>query len=177
MNTSRISILKSILIFGLILGMLIISINTFLYLQDSLIDRSSFFSILTTVLILLITVLGIYFFKRKNNSIISLGQALKVGVGISLFGGLLFITWYILLVNVFDPDFTNKIEANELRQLAEESLTITEEQIEKKQESTQKITSSFIIFAINIFEHLFYGFVISLIAGLILQKKEEPHIE
>lgn len=167
---------KHILKYGMLLGLSIGAVNTFLYITDRLINRAIIFDILNASLITGFIIAGVILFKKNNDNSLNLTQALKVGIGISLLGGFITILWFLLLFNVFDTELIQRIEANELRKLADESLEITQEQIERKKEGTKEYTSFYWTFIVITFEHLFYGFVISLVTGLIIKQKKETEL-
>ncbi|GAA3516379.1 hypothetical protein GCM10022393_33100 [Aquimarina addita] len=117
---------------------------------------------------------GIIFFKKNNNSFISLKEALKIGIGISVIGGLIAILWKILLIKVIDPEIIQELEKIQIKQYVEESSDFTDENMNSIIKTIKKFTSPPIMILFALIEDLFLGFLISLIGGLIIQKKKDP---
>lgn len=176
MKNSDISISKHILKYGLFLGLTLVIINGVLYYTDNLIEKDFIFSIFITGIIITGIVIGITSFKKNNQGYLSLKQAFKIGIGVSVISALISIIWFILLFKVIDPDFVNQIEANYLKKLAQQSSEFTQAQIDRRKDMAVKSTSPLAILII-FFERLFYGIVTSLVTGLIVKKKREPVLD
>ncbi|WP_298311674.1 DUF4199 domain-containing protein [uncultured Aquimarina sp.] len=170
----RISIKTDILKFGLLQG-----ITTIIY-SFSIYVRGNFAKINTshaTIFLLILAcwiMIGMIKFKKTNDNYISLGEALKIGIGITVFGGFLAILWKILLIHVIDPDIITQLEEKQINYMIKNSDDFTQENIDRRVALTRKYTSPLIQIGAAILESLFLGFIISLVGGFIIRKKKIP---
>ena len=126
--------------------------------------------LITTVLI----ILGIKKYKESNGGFLTLGQGLKTGVGIALISTVIYILYTLLFMNVIAPEAME--QGLELaRQKLMENPNMSEEQIEQAVEMQKKFSSPGILAAVMLIFSLFLGFVISLIASAVMQKKENEY--
>ena len=110
-------------------------------------------------------------FKKANGGFLTLGEALKVGIGTALIGGLIGVIWTLLLTNVLEPDYMQQVMEVQKEKMLDQGLS--EEQIEASAEMMEKFSSPLISVAASLIGNLFFGFIISLIGGLIMQKKQD----
>ncbi|EIJ37221.1 hypothetical protein JoomaDRAFT_0161 [Galbibacter orientalis DSM 19592] len=156
--------------FGLILGGIGIIFSLMLYFMDMQYDQGMGKQIVSTVFLVAIIALAIFQFKKANGGYLTLGEALKTGIGTALIGAVITVIYLLLYVNVIDPDFSTKIADIARAGMIENNPELTQEQIDTAVEMQQKFfwVTYPIIFIFNIF----IGFIVSLITGLILKKSE-----
>lgn len=164
---------KLILNYGLILGIASILYSLMVYATGTYKDPHWSVGILGFIILPVTIYLGIKTFKEKNNGFLVLSDALKVGIGIALVGGILSALWNITLTTVIEPDYTQQVMATQKENILKDSPDLTEEQIDQTFAIAEKMQTPFISFAIGIIGSLFFGFIFALIIGLIMQKKEE----
>ena len=119
-----------------------------------------------------IIIWGIMRFKKINNGYLKLSEALKTGVGTALISGIVIAVYFVIMSQYIDPEFINKSIEYQKQKMLQENPEISLESVDKifdmqKEFSGPIITSGFII----IF-NLFFGFIISLVVGLILKKSQ-----
>ncbi len=174
MGNKDISAKKHILKYGVLLGIFSITFNFFLYITGNYVEQN----LIHPLILLFISITGILggliMYKKNNDGYIGLGQGLKIGIGISLTGAILIVLCKITLMQAIDPDIITQIENTEIKKLAEKSAEFTRESIDKKIASIRKYTSPLTMIIIAFTENLFLGFTVSLIGGLIIQKKRDP---
>ncbi|WP_405207460.1 DUF4199 domain-containing protein [Aquimarina sp. LLG6339-5] len=173
MKSKSIPIKKYILKYGLFLGIISIIFSLLIYLTGFYTNQNLFHAFTFFLLILSSIILGLLAFKKKNE-FISIGEALKIGIGITVLGGILVVLWKILLMEVIDPEIITQIEDKHIKRIAETSNDFTQENIDRKIAITKKFTSPLIQIGIALIENLFIGFLFSLIGGLIIRKKRDP---
>ncbi|UZO80748.1 DUF4199 domain-containing protein [Aquimarina sp. ERC-38] len=164
---------KLIVNYGLILGIVSILYSLTIYLTDSYKDPHWSVGILGFIILPVIIYLSIKTYKENNNGFLTLSNALKIGIGVALVGGILSALWNITLTSVIEPEYTQQVLAAQKENALKDSPDLTEEQIDQVFAMTEKLQSPFISFAFGIIGSLFFGFIFSLIIGLIMQKKEE----
>lgn len=117
--------------------------------------------------------LGIKHFRdRENNGVVSFGQALLIGVLISLFAALAFGILDLIYIKYINPDFTAEYYSNTMADL-EASLPLAEFEEKRTELESEKALFmnpwfSFLLMSMTVFV---IGFIISLISALILQRK------
>ena len=163
---------KSIIInYGLILGVISVLLNLIMYAMGKHIDPPVLFSILSGAALIGIIVLGIKKFKETNGGFLSWGQAVKIGVGISIIAALIGVIYNYIFISFIEPDFiAQTIEIQNQKMI---DAGYTEEQIEAANSFTEKMKNPTIVAAIGIIASAIGGFIIAAIAGAIMKKSEE----
>ncbi|WP_298237397.1 DUF4199 domain-containing protein [uncultured Algibacter sp.] len=125
------------------------------------------------ILSLLFVYFGIKHYRDKvNNGKVSLGKAIAIGMLISLFSAVGVALFDYIYTTQINPDFATEYMDYSIKKM--EATLSPEELIIKKAELTQQMEeyggSGFMAFLMFI-TVILIGFVISLISGLILQRK------
>jgi uncharacterized integral membrane protein len=168
---NQVSSKSTMLNYGLVLGLTSIFINLIAYAIGIHLDQDWRVGTLGFVAMIIVIVLGIKNFKSANNNLITWGQSVKIGVGISIISGLIGIIYNLIFINFIEPDFMNLLMEKQV--VAWEELNMTEEQIESSKSMMEKFSSPAITSAIGIIAAAFFGFIISAIAGAVMKKTEE----
>ncbi len=160
-----------ILNYGLLLGGITILISLVVYASGNHLQPHwsvSLFSILSMIALI---VLGLKKYKETNNDFLSWGQAVKIGVGISVIGALLSVIYNIIFVTYIEPDFMTQLMEVQTQGMLEQGMT--EEEIDMAISVTEKFSSPYLSAAFGIIGSAIGGFIISAIAGAIMKKTEE----
>lgn len=174
METQQPSIKKIALNFGVLLALLSIGLQVISYVLDVHIAPPWWLSVLQMLISVGIIIMGLKAFKAANSGYLTLGQALKTGVAISLIAGVIGVIFNYFFMNYIDPDFIQKTLAASQEQMILNKPDMTQKELDMAMEMSTKFMSPLFISAFAIIGVLFYGFIISLIAGLIM-KKNPPH--
>ncbi|UNY97656.1 DUF4199 domain-containing protein [Zhouia spongiae] len=158
---------KFALKFGLIQGAIGIVFSLMLFSLDMHYEQNPVAGIIGLVIMAVIISIAIYQYKKANNNVLTLSQALKVGIGTALIAGVLGVIYQYLLVNVIDPLFMDKFAEVQRAKLGEMG-KFTSEEIEKQIEMSKEWF--WIGYPIALIMSLFFGFIFSLIGGLIMKK-------
>ena len=119
-----------------------------------------------------VIVWGIKKYKEANNGLLSLGQGIKTGIAIALISSVVYIIYTLLFMNVISPESMEQgLEI--ARQKLMDNPNMSEEQIEAAIEMQKKFTGPTFLIPIMLIFSLFIGFVVSLIASLIMKRTEE----
>lgn len=123
-------------------------------------------SILVAMLLIIVAQIN---YRKDQEGLLSFGEAFKIGLGISSIGGMAFGLYNAFYILVIDPDFMKNYFSYS------ENVSITDPTFEAKY---QEYLDSFGIFASTFGQSLLMfltvfliGFVITIVGGLILQKK------
>lgn len=163
---------KFALNYGLILGAISIVFGVMLFSLDMHTDRSWQIQVVGLILTIIVIALGIYQFKKANAGFLSLSQAMKIGVGITLIATLLGIAYQLVLANFLDPQFVDKVMEIQMSEAIANG-SISADQAKQQIEMGKKFF--WIGYPIYMVISLFVGLVISLIVGLIMQKRNTEY--
>lgn len=171
METQKTEAKKFVLNYGLLLGILSVILGVIMYVTNAYLDPSFIYTILGFLILVVVISLGIKAFKNENSNYLSLGEALKVGIGIAVIGGIISAIWTFLLMNYIEPDFMAQMSDVSREKMLEMNPNMTQEQIDTAMEFNAKFTSSWMMMAFSLVGNLFFGLIISLVAGLIMKNK------
>lgn len=168
---------KSIMVnYGLILGVVSVVLGVILFVTNNHYAPHWSFGILGFAINIIVITLGIKAFKEGNNNLLSLGQALKIGLGISLIAGIISILWQLVMTNVLDPNYAENMIQVQRDAMIEAQPNMTDEQLDQTMDMMSGFSNPFFTAAVGLIASVFFGFIISLVAGLIM-KKEDPYAQ
>ncbi|SFU55877.1 Protein of unknown function [Pustulibacterium marinum] len=163
---------KIILSNGVLLGLITIAIAVIMYVTGLVYTYNWVSGVVGFLVMIAFIVLGMSTFK-KENTYLSLSQALKIGIGISLIAGILGALYQFVFFNYIDPEFMAKVLENSRHQIIEQNPEVTQQQLDQIASMQENFSSPIITAAMGILSSLFLGFIISLISGLIMKKTED----
>ncbi|NNJ88993.1 MAG: DUF4199 domain-containing protein, partial [Eudoraea sp.] len=160
---------KYALNFGVILGVISVVFAFMLYSLDMHYQGGFAVMGVSIVLTIIFIILGMIQFKKANNGFMSFGQALKIGVGISLVGAVISVLFNQVLINFIDPDtMTKAFEYQREQLIAAGQLSV--EQVDAQMEMGKSFSTPGMQIAFGLLGSLFFGFILSLVPALILKK-------
>ncbi|MEA1786930.1 DUF4199 domain-containing protein [Arenibacter sp. GZD96] len=162
---------KFALTFGLLLGGLQVIFGLMLYSMDLHYQGGMSVIVVSIIMSLVLIILGLLQFKKANTGLLSFGQALKIGVGICLIGGIIGLIYNELVMSVIDPDTLTKALEYQKGQLLE-TTKLTSEQIDAQLEMGKKFSTPLIRFTLGTLFSIILGFLLTLIPALVLKKSE-----
>ena len=161
--------------YGIILGFLTVLASVLSYVIEGTeqIERPFWEKALGYIIIIAIIIMAIKKFKELNNGNLTIGEAIKTGVGVALIGGLIVSVYIFIFFSYIEPDFINRIMEMTQEKMIEQNPDMPEEQMEMALSMTSKFMSPIAMMLFSIIGNLIMGLIISLIAGLIMKHKEE----
>ncbi|WP_224490991.1 DUF4199 domain-containing protein [Robertkochia flava] len=159
--------------FGLLMGALGITFSLMLHFMDLQYTQSAANSVVGIAIILGILITAIYQYKKANGGYLSLTDALKVGIGAALVGGIISALYTMLYANVIEPDFLERSGEMMRSTLRNDNPDLTTEQIENAVQSQRDFF--WVTYPILIIFNLFVGFIVSLVIGLIMRKEQSDY--
>ena len=163
---------RTALNFGLLLGAINVVLGFMLYSLDMHYQQESSTSIIGYALMIGIILIGIIQFKNSNEGYISLSEALKTGVGTALISSILVCFYTFFMIKYLDPEFLDKSIEYQKQKMLQENPEISLESVNKLFEMQKEFSGPFIISGFIIIFNLFFGFIISLVVGLIVRKSK-----
>ncbi|WP_339697612.1 DUF4199 domain-containing protein [uncultured Marixanthomonas sp.] len=176
MENQTASVKKIGLNYGLILALLTIGVSVIVYVLGMHLEQPWWQSVLNFIFMAVCIVYGLKAFKSGSGGFMSLGDALKTGLLISLIAGVIGSIFTYLFITVIEPDFIPQMLDATQEKMIEQNPNMTQEQMDMAMGMTEKFMSPWIMFAMGMIASLFFGFIISLISGLIM-KQNRPTYE
>ena len=172
MENQKITTAKTALNFGLILGGISLVYSLMLFFLDMHFQGETATSLIGYALLIGIVLWGIMHFKKNNDDYISLSEALKKGVGTALISAIIVCIYTIVMIQYLDPEFLDKSIEYQKQKMLQENPEISVESVNKMFDMQKEFSGPFIISGFIIIFNLFFGFIISLIVGLIVKKSK-----
>jgi len=173
MENKKSSATQTMLNYGLILGFVSILLSVGIYAMGMIYDQGMVVMLLSFVIMAVVIFLGMKNFKVGNGSL-TLGEALKIGLGIALVGAIISIIYQQIFITFIEPDFMENMMKVGEQKMLEQNPNMTDEQLEMAKGMQEKMSGPLVGIAMGIIGSLFFGFIISLIEGLILKS---PSVE
>lgn len=173
MENQQTSAKQVMLNYGLILGFAGILINVAVFAMGKTYDPHWSVMVIGILVTIAVIVMGIKKVKESKNGFLSLGDALKTGLGIALIAGVISVIYTFIFTNYIEPEYFERMAEVQQQKMLEQYPNMSDEQIENAMEMTKKMSGIGMTAAVSLIGSLFIGFIISLIAGLIMKKSEE----
>ena len=173
MENQKLSSKQVMLNYGLMLGVASILIAVANFAFGNVYKPHWSISVISGLASVVVIVLGLKLIKDNNGGFLSLGEALKNGLGISLISGVVYVVYFYVFVNFIQPDYFTNLASFQEANMIEMYPNMTDDQLENAIEMSKKFPGFGMISAIIMIMSLFFGFVISMIAGLIMKKTQE----
>jgi len=162
---------KHALNFGILLGVVSVALSVTLYALNMQFEGGWFVTLISIAITTVILALAMAQFKKENQGWLSLSEALKLGLGAALIAGLISAIYQLVLTQVIDPEYMNKLADFQYQKMIESNPKMTQEQLDMSVNMMKKFSSPYIVFPVTIIMSLFFGFIISMILGLIMKKQ------
>lgn len=171
MENQKISFKQIVTTHGVYLALVSIILLVIMYITNT--TQNWVYSLGGFALTVLIMVYAIKTFKQHNENYLTLGEGLKVGMATAAIGGVLAAFYAYLHYSFIYPEYIDAVLEEARMQMAEQSQGMTDEQMDQAIGFTETFTSPFMMATFSLIGSLFFGFIISLFASLIM-KRERP---
>ncbi|MDV7187327.1 DUF4199 domain-containing protein [Lutibacter sp. TH_r2] len=173
MENQKSSATSVMLNYGLILGFISILMAVVNYAIGDIYKPHWGIAVLSFVLTTALIVLGLKKVKENNGGYLNLGEALKTGLGIALISSIIYVIYLFIFTSYIEPEFYLNMAKVQEATILEQYPNMSDEQLETSKEMASKFIGPGVTTAFTLAGSLFFGFIISLIAGLIMKKSEE----
>ena len=172
MENQIVTTAKTALNYGLLLGGINVVYGLMLYFLDMHYQNETTTSLIGYAFLIGVILWGIMQFKKTNNGYLKLSEALKTGVGTALISGIVIAIYVVIMSQYLDPDFLDKTIEYQKQKMLQENPEISVENVNKIFDMQKEFSGPFITSGFIIIFNLFFGFIISLVVGLILKKSQ-----
>jgi len=164
---------KSIMLtYGFYLGIAAIVLSVANYSFGNIYEPHLLVNVLGYILMIGFIFYGIKAYKFYNEGFLRLGEAIKLGIGIALVSGILGAIYFFIFSNYIEPEFASKMSEIQEQVMYEKFPDMDEAIIEQQIEMSKKFMTPGIMAGMAIVANIFFGLIISLIAGLFMKKNE-----
>ena len=164
---------KSIMLnFGLILGFVSIIIQLLNYVFGDIYEPHWGLMVVSFAVTTVVIILGIKKLKEGQDGLLSLGEAIKTGLGIALISAIVYSIYLVLFVNVIEPEFFARIAQIQEQTIIDNYPELSDEQLESAIGNAAMFNSIGVHVTMTLIFSLFFGLIISLIGGLVMKKEE-----
>ena len=170
MEENKISIRQYIINYGLLFGIVSIVFSLMLFFLDMHYQNNPFQLVISLIIWTTLIIIAFIAYKKDNEGFINLSECFKLGLGISLLGGLIGFLYFLILINFLDTEVLEKGFKYQSEIMRMNNPELSQEMIDTAIEMQRKFSSPGIIFVFVMIFQLFIGFIISLIGGLIVKK-------
>lgn len=174
MENNTPSVSKFALPNGAILGILLIVIVVIMYVTGMLYEGTQWPMYIYYLIYPFFIGYCIYVYRAKNGGFLKLSQALKVGIAIAAISGLVYAIYNVIFAYVIEPGFAERMLDVARDNMLEQNPNMTDEQLEMGLSIAEKMSNPLLGGAFFIVMSVFFGFIYSLISGLIF-KRENPY--
>lgn len=170
MENKKASVKKIALNFGLLLALATIGLSVVVYALGMHLDQPWWQSVLNIIFTLTAIVYGLKAYKSEGDGFLTISEALKTGVAITLVAAIIGSAYTYLFVTVIETDFISQYLEKIQENMIADQPQMTEEQLKMSMDITKKMMTPAIMTAMGLIVSLFFGFIISLLAGLVLKQ-------
>lgn len=149
----------------------LVSIAGLVIMYAANMDKNWILSIVSAVLSILIFVYGIKAFKNANANVLSLGQAIKVGLAIAVIAGVITAIYSYVHYEFVYPEFIDIQRETAYTQMMEANPNMTDEQVEQALGISNIFMNSTFFSLSAVLGSLIFGLIVSFIAGLIMRSE------
>lgn len=170
MENQKASVQKIAMNYGLLLALATIVLSVIVYVMGMHLDQPWWQSLLNFVFMITAIMYGLKAYKKEGDGFLTLSEALKTGLAISLVAGIIGSIFTYLFVTFIEPDFIPQLLEVTQTNMINDRPQMTEAELEMAMGITEKFMTPWVMTAMGLIMSLFFGFIISLLAGLILKQ-------
>lgn len=171
MEIEKPSIGKLGLNYGIILGLVIVTIAVLMYVSGMALEGVQWPVYLYYLIFPALIIYAISQYKKANANSLSLGDSVKLGLAIAVVSGIVYAVYIYLFNYVIDPEFNNQMMEVAREKLAEND-KLSEEMLNQSMEWAEKFSNPSIVVTFWLAMSVFFGLIYSLIGGAIMRSND-----
>ncbi|MFD2541818.1 DUF4199 domain-containing protein [Lacinutrix gracilariae] len=156
--------------YGLILGLILVLITVIMYVTGMQLEGIQWPMYLYYIIFPVTIIYAISQYKKQNGNLLSLKQAIKIGLLIAVISAIVFAVYSLIFNYIIDPEFQG-LAMEAVRDKLLENPNLTEEIVDKQMDMMEKFSSPLIANAAFIAFSSIFGLIYSLIGGLVMKKE------
>lgn len=171
MEQQKLSPGKFAMNYGIILGLIMIFISVITYVTGLALEGAQWPNWIYYAAFPIIVLYAISQFKKQNLNILSLSQALKVGILIGVISAIVIMIYSMIFNYLIDSEFMSQM-MEVARDKMLENPNMTEEMVDQSMKFIEMFSNPAISGAFMIAMSAVFGLIYSLIGGLIMKREE-----
>src|SRR5690606_17854721 len=160
--------------YGVMLGLIMVVISVVTYVTGLALEGAQWPQYLYYLIFPIIVIYAISQYKKKNANLLTLSEALKIGVLVGVVSALIFVVYNLIFNYVIDPDFMGQMMDVGRDKMLEQNPNMTEEMVEQSMGFMEIFFNPFVLSAFWLAMSAIFGLLYGLIGGLVM-KKENTH--
>lgn len=170
MENQKASVQKIAMNYGLLLALATIVLSVIVYVMGMHLESPWWQSLLNFVFMITAIIYGLKAYKNEGDGYLTISEALKTGLAISLVAGIIGSIFTYLFVTFIEADFIPQMLEVTQTNLINDNPQMTEAELEMAMGITEKFMTPWFMTAMGLIASLFFGFLISLLGGLMLKQ-------
>ena len=154
--------------YGAMAGGIGIVFSIILFFMDMTYDQSPVIQAINILIPASMAVMATLTFKKDNTGLLSLKQAIKLGVGVFFVAAIIGLTYFTVFINFVETDYISNTAAMQADALREAQPTMDEDIIEMQQTNNEKYF--YMIYPVILIINVFIGLIVGLVTGLFTKK-------
>lgn len=171
METEKLSPGKFAINYGVILGLVMVVISVVTYVTGLAIQGAQWPTAIYYLIFPIVIFYAISQYKKSNANLLSLSDALKVGVLIGVISAIVFVIYSLIFNYIIDPDFINQMIAVAKDKMIEENPDMTQEMIDQGMKIVEMFANPALMGAFWVAMSGLFGLIYALIGGLVMKKE------
>ena len=160
---------KFALNYGIILGVVMIALNVVSYVTGQALEGAQWPQVVYYIVFPVVIMYAISTYKKQNANVLSLGNALKLGVVIGIISAIVYILYGLLFNYVIDPEFMGQLMEISTENMIEQNPDMSQVQIDQSVKMMEMMFNPLIGSAFWIAMSALFGLIWSLIGGLVMK--------
>jgi len=156
--------------YGVTLGVIMILIGVITYVTGMALEGKQWPQYVYYIIFPIVIFYAIGQFKKQNANVLSLGQAIKLGVIIAAISAIVYVIYILIFNYIIDPEFMGLVK-EVVRDKMLEAPNATQEMVDQQMKFVEMFMNPLIGSALWIALSMFFGLIWSLIAGLVMKKE------
>jgi len=169
MDNQNMSIKPIAINYGLYYALFSVAIIIILYATNM--EKNFAIATINVLGTIAVFVLSIIAYKKSNNNYLTLGKALKTGLGTAAIGGLLIAIYTYLHYTYIQPEFIDVMKEMQIIELQKQSANMSSAEADAALGMLDIFSSAGFIATMSVIGSLIFGLIVSLIAGLVLKSE------
>jgi len=156
--------------YGIILGVIMIFIGVITYVTGMALEGKQWPQWLYYIIFPIVIFYALSQFKKQNANLLSLGEAIKLGVVIAAISAIIYVVYGLIFNYIIDPEFMGQVK-EVVRDKMLEAPNATQEMVDQQMKVVEMFMNPLIGSALWIGLSMFFGLIYSLIGGLVMKKE------
>ena len=156
---------------GLYLGIISVFISLVVYATGNHLQPHWSIGVLSVIVMIAFIIMGMNKFKSDNGGFMSWGQAVKIGVGLTVVSTVIAIAYNQIFVNFIEPEYMSQVAALQEQTWVDQGMS--SDDIDAAKGVMEKFQGPVISSAFGLVMAAFISFIISAIAGAIMKQSAE----